>query len=90
MQQFSDAAIFHRWMSLAWTLRDPEFNAILTAEEKGLVNEFHSIYDSIQWRPIGMHPFISDAATSDLEGFNPIAARLLTLFEMRTLHSPQS
>ena len=40
MPGFSDAAIFHRWMSLAWTLRDPEAIAILTSKELRLLAEF--------------------------------------------------
>ena len=58
----SDAAIFHRWMSLAWTLRESDVYAILTSKELSLLAEFNVIYDAIPWVPMDTHPFVSDTS----------------------------
>jgi hypothetical protein len=83
MAGFSDAAIFHRWMSLAWTLREPEAIALLTSKELRLLAEFNEIYESIPWVPIETHPFISDTSEDELNKLTPIATELLQSLENR-------
>lgn len=83
MVVFSDAAIFHRRMSLAWTLQDPEAIALLTPNELRLLAEFNAIYDSIPWIPIETHPFISDTSEDELNRLTPIATELLKSLENR-------
>ena len=83
MAGFSDAAIFHRWMSLAWTLREPDAIALLTSNELKLLTEFNAIYDSIPWLPIETHPFISDASEDELTKLIPVATELLQSLETR-------
>ena len=81
MAGFSDAAIFHRWMSLAWTLREPEAIALLSSKELRLLAEFNAIYESILWVPIETHPFISDTSAGELNRLTPIASELLESLE---------
>lgn len=84
MAGFSDAAIFHRRMSLAWTLQDPEAIALLTSSELRLLAEFNAIYDSIPWIPIETHPFISDTTEDELNRLTPIATELLQSLDNRS------
>ena len=89
MAGFSDAAIFHRWMSLAWTLREPEAIALLTPKQLTLLEEFNAIYESIPWVPIETHPFISDTSDGELDRLTPIAVELLKSLEVRRSHKNQ-
>ena len=89
MLGFSDAAIFHRWMSLTWTLREPESIALLTRNELKLLEEFNAIYKSIPWVPIDTHPFISDTSEGELNRLTPVAAELLKSLESRS-HKTQT
>jgi len=84
MAGFSDAAIFHRWMSLFWTLREPDAIALLTSHELRLLAEFNAIYESIPWAPIETHPFVSDTSEVELSKLTPIATELLQSLENRT------
>jgi hypothetical protein len=84
MQGFSDVAIFHRWMGLFWTLREPEAVALLTAEEMDALREFTAAFESLPWRPIEAHPHISDVVDGDLSGLLSSATRLLESLERRT------
>ncbi len=84
MAGFSDAAIFHRWMSLTWTLREPDAIALLTSNELRLLAEFNAIYESIPWVPIETHPFISDTSEGELNRLTPIGTELLQSLEDRT------
>src|SRR5262245_25113836 len=84
MKGFSDSAIFHRWMDLFWTLREPEVVARLTLEEKGHLEEFNATFESLPWRPIESHPHISEVADKDLSKLLPPATRLLESLERRT------
>ena len=83
MAGFSDAAIFHRRMSIAWTLREPEAIALLTTNELRLLDEFNRIYESIPWVPIETHPFINDSSETELDKLTPIASQLLESLENR-------
>jgi hypothetical protein len=83
MAGFSDAAIFHRWMSLAWTLREPEAIALLTSNELRLLSQFNVVYESMPWEPIETHPFISDTSEDELNKLIPIATELLQSLENR-------
>jgi hypothetical protein len=84
MVGFSDAAIFHRWMSLTWTLREPDAIALLTPNELRLLAQFNVIYESILWVPIETHPFISDTSEDELTKLTPIATELLQSRENST------
>ncbi len=84
MVGFSDAAIFHRRMSLTWTLQDTEAIALLTPNELRLLAEFNSIYDSIPWIPIETHPFISDTSEDELNKLTPVATKLLQSLDNRS------
>ena len=90
MQGFSDAAIFNRWMSLAWTLSDSETIALLNDSETDLLNQFNQIYDSIQWQPIASHPFMSDTSETELNRLVPVAKPLLQLLRKRACRANQS
>jgi hypothetical protein len=81
---FSDGAIFHRWMSLAWTLREPAAIALLTSNELKLLAEFNDIYESIPWVPIENYPFICDTSDDELNRLIPIAKQLLESLENRS------
>jgi hypothetical protein len=85
MVGFSDAAIFHRWMNLTWTLREPHAIALLTSNELRLLTQFNAIYESIPWVPIETHPFISDTSEGELNKLTPIATELLQSLKSRTL-----
>ena len=87
MSGFSDAAIFHRWMSLSWTLGDPEAVAILTPNEKQEVDEFYGNFLALPWNPIESHPFISDVSEFELSKLVPTATTLLQSLENRLAHS---
>ena len=87
MAGFTDAAIFYRWMSLSWTLREPDAIALLTSNELRLLAEFNAIYDSIPWVPIETHPFISDTSEDELNKLTTIATELLKSLENRTRNS---
>ncbi len=84
MVGFSDSAIFHRWMDLLWTLREPEVVALLSPEEKRYLAEFNAAFESLSWRPIESHPHISEVADEDLSKLFPSATRLLESLERRT------
>ena len=85
MKGFSDSAIFHRWMDLFWTLREPDAKALLTPEEIGYLTEFAAAFEALPWRPIESHPHISALADNDLSTlFLPSATRLLESLEKRT------
>lgn len=83
MAGFSDAAIFHRWMSLTWTLREPEAIALLTSNELRLLSQFNVVYESMPWEPIETHPFISDTSEDELNKLLPLATELLQSLENR-------
>ena len=83
LKGFPDAAIFHRWMSLTWTLVDAEAIGLLTDEEAKLLAEFNTVYDSIPWVPITSHPFISDTSERELDRLRPVASKLLELLRTR-------
>lgn len=87
MAGFSDAAIFHRWLNLTWTLREPDAIALLTPNELNLLAQFNIIYESIPWVPIETHPFISDTSEDQLNRLTPIASELLQSLENRTRRS---
>src|SRR5262249_8444837 len=87
MEGLSDSAIFHRWMDLFWTLREPEAVTLLTPEEKEYLTEFNAIFESLPWRPIESHPHISDVAYEELSKLLPSATRLLESLERRTTPS---
>src|SRR5262249_9829928 len=84
MAGFSDSAIFHRWMNLFWTLREPEAVALLTPEEKGYLSEFHAVFESLPWRPLESHPHISEVTPDELPRLLPSATRLLDSLERGT------
>jgi hypothetical protein len=84
MVGFSDSAIFHRWMDLFWTFREPEAVALLTPEEKGYLSEFNAVFESLAWRPIESHPHISEVAADELSKLLPSATRLLHSLERWT------
>jgi len=84
MAGFSDSAIFHRWMDLFWTLREPEAIALLTAEEKEYLTEFTGVWESLPWRPLESHPHICEVFDEDLAKLLPSATRLLESLERRT------
>jgi hypothetical protein len=84
MAGFSDSAIFHRWMDLLWTLREPEVVALLNPEEKRYLAEFHAVFESLPWQPLPGHPHISEVADEELARLLPSAARLLESLERRT------
>ena len=84
MEGFSDAAIFHRWMDLFWTFREPEAVALLTPEESGYLAEFNAAFESLPWRPIESHPHISEVPDADLARLLPSAIPLLKSLERRT------
>ena len=84
MEGLSDSAIFHRWMDLFWTLREPEAVALLTPEEQRYLCEFNAVFESLPWRPIESHPHISEVAGEDLSKLLPSATRLLHALERRT------
>ncbi len=84
MAGFSDAAIFHRWMNLTWTLREPDAIALLTSYELRLLAQFNLIYESLPWVPMETHPFISDTSQHELNKLTPIATELLRSLENRT------
>jgi len=77
MEGISDSGIFHRWMDLFWTFREPEVVALLTPEEKGYLREF-------DWRPIEGYPHISELPDDDLSKLLPSATQLLLSLEKRT------
>jgi len=81
---FSDSAIFHRWMDLFWTFREPEVVALLTSEEKEYLREFNVAFESLPWRAIESHPHISEVADVELSKLMPSATRLLESLERRT------
>ncbi len=91
MEGFSDSAVFHRWMDLVWTLKEPEVIALLTPVEKEYLAEFNAVSESLCWLPIKSHPHISEVADEDLSKLVPSATRLLESLESRTrppaLHS---
>lgn len=84
MAGLSDAAIFHRWMDLFWTLGEPEAVALLTKEETRYLEEFNRAYESLPWRSLESHPHISEVDDEDLARLLPPAARLLESLERRT------
>jgi Transposase zinc-binding domain/Putative transposase len=84
MEDFSDSAIFHRWMDLFWTLKEQEATDLLTAEEKGHLADFTTAYESLPWRPLESHPHISEVSDDDLSTLVPSATRLLESLERRT------
>src|SRR5262245_55754280 len=84
MKGISDSAIFHRWMDLFWTFREPEAAALLTPTEKGCLLEFHAVFESLPWRPLESHPHISALPDDDLSPLLPAGTRLLQLLEKRT------
>ncbi|XZE20833.1 hypothetical protein SH449x_000721 [Pirellulaceae bacterium SH449] len=81
MAGFSDAAIFHRWMTLSWTLREPEAIAFLDSHQLSLLEEFNTVFDSIPWVPIETSPFISDTSDAELRRLVPVAVALLRSLE---------
>lgn len=85
MAGFSDAAIFHRWMDLAWTLDQPDVLVALAPEERMKVIAFKDAFDALPWRPIDTHPFISDLAneSDELGRLLPAADELLELLQTR-------
>jgi hypothetical protein len=83
MPDFSDSAIFHRWMDFFWTLGEPEAVALLTPDEAKNLAEFNAEFDSLPWRPIESHPHVSDVADSELSKLLPSATRLLESLEKR-------
>ena len=87
MAGFSDSAIFHRWMDLFWTLREPEAVALLTPDEKGYLSAFHAVFESLPWRPLETHPHISEVPAGELSRLLPSATRLLDSLERRTRQS---
>src|SRR5262245_27710075 len=84
MKELSDSAIFHRWMDLFWTLREPEAVALLTAEERGYLSAFNTAFEALPWRKIDSHPHISEVPGDDLSTLLPSATRLLHSLERRT------
>lgn len=84
MAGFSDAAIFHRWMSLAWTLREPKAITLLTSHELRLLAKFNEIYETIAWVPLATHPFVSDASEKELHRLRPVASQSLQSLENRS------
>ena len=84
LEGLSDAAIFHRWMDLCWTLREPVAIAILTFKEKQQLGEFNAVYAALPWQPIESHPHISEVGDEELSKLLPSAARLLDSLERRT------
>src|SRR5260221_8589784 len=84
MEGFSDSAIFHRFMNLTWTLREPEAIALLSPEEKGLLAEFNAVFDSLPWQPVEGHPHISEVVDQELSKLLPSATLLLKSLERRT------
>ena len=83
MHGFSDAAIFHRWMSLAWTFREKEAIELLSDAEREQLNQFNHVFDSISWQPIASHPFMSETSATELERLVPVANGLLQLLRKR-------
>ncbi len=81
MLGYSDAAIFHRWMSLVWTLHEPEARALLTPSQLTLLEEFNAVYESIRWVPVDSHPIMSDTSEGQLNRLAPIATELLKSLE---------
>jgi hypothetical protein len=87
MAGFSDSAIFHRWMDLLWTLREPEVVALLNPEEKRNLAQFHAVFESLPWRPLPGHLHISEVSDDELSKLLPSASRLLESLERRTAPS---
>ncbi len=85
MAGLSDAAIFHRWMSLFWGLDGPEVLAVLAPEERTTVMTFKALFDALPWNPIDTHPFISDLPKKgeELADLLPAAKALHQLLERR-------
>jgi hypothetical protein len=88
MAGLSDSAIFHRWMDLFWTLREPEAVALLTAHERGYLRDFNAAFASLPWRAIGGHPHISEVPDDDLSALLPAAVPLLHSLEARMRRPP--
>lgn len=84
MVGFSDAAIFHRWMDLFWTLREPEVVALLSVEEKAYLAEFNAVFEHLEWRVMKRHPHISEVNDAELAKLLPSATNLLQALEKRT------
>lgn len=85
MAGFSDAAIFHRWMSLCWGLDEPDVLAMLDPEEQTTVTTFKALFSALPWKQIDTHPFISDLPKKgeELVGLLPAAKDLYQLLERR-------
>jgi hypothetical protein len=84
MEGISDSGIFHRWMDLLWTFREPEVVALLTDGEKICLKEFNAIFDCLPWQPIRIYPHISEVPGDDLSKLFPSATELLFSLEKRT------
>ncbi len=87
MPGFSDAAVFHRWMSLSWSLGEPEAFSLLTAKEKQEADEFYGKFLSLPWIPIESHSFISEVSELELNKLVPTASTLLDSLENRLAES---
>lgn len=87
MPGFSDAAIFHRWMSLFWTFSEPETVALLTAQEKQELDEFEDVFRSLPWVRGESHPFVSDVPDTELQKLIPSATKLLQSMEAKSSRS---
>ena len=84
MKGISDPAIFHRWMTLGWTFGEAEAIALLTPEERTLLDDFNAVYESIPWVPMDTHPFICDTTENELNRLIPVGTKLLQSLRLRS------
>jgi hypothetical protein len=52
--------------------------------ERGYLNDFNAVLESLPWRVIDDHPHISELANNDLSPLLPSATQLLQSLERRT------
>lgn len=85
MPGVSDAAIFHRWMDLFWTLREPEALALLTSGENALLHQFNVVFESLPWRSLEAFPHISEVSAAERAKLEQVASRLLEALELNQI-----
>jgi hypothetical protein len=83
LEDFSESACFHRLHSLLWTLGEAEVIALLGDEERATISEFNQVFDSLPWRVIVSHPFISELPDDDLLPLVAPGEKLLRMLETR-------
>jgi hypothetical protein len=81
MRGFSDSAVFYRLHDLFWTLREADALALLSDDERLVVNEFDRLFDSLPWRVIPSHPHISELPDDGLTPLIPTGEKLMQMLE---------